>query len=240
MNYGAIIKAMKRILIIMALIAMPLAGNADEAAIARGADVYKKCKACHKVGPDAKNRTGPHLNDLFGRRAGELSDFKYSKSMKRMGADGLIWDHEKLDLFIANPKTLVSGTRMNFRGIKDADDRTDLLAFLRAYSPDPSNIPESAPTEAPSDPALDPAVLALQGDPEYGAYLSSECVTCHRADGGDEGIPSITGWDVEDFVTALHAYRSNHRDNPAMRLVTSRLSDEEIAGLAAYFATADQ
>ena len=126
---------------------------------------------------------------------------------------------------------------MKFRGIKDAGDRADLTAFLRVYSDDPSNIPESARTEAPPDPTLDPVLLSLQGDPEYGAYLSSECVTCHRADGGDDGIPSITGWATDDFVTALHAYRSKHRDNPAMQLVASRLTDEEIAGLAAYFET---
>ena len=81
------------------------------------------------------------------------------------------------------------------------------------------------------------AVLALEGDPDYGEYLSGECVTCHRAEGGDDAIPSITGWDRTTFVTALLAYRSKHRDHPAMQLVAGRLNDEEIAGLAAFFAT---
>ena len=229
---------MKRFLISLALLlAAPSLAAADTAAVERGASVFKKCKACHKVGEGAKSSTGPPLNFVFGRQAGGLEGFKYSKDMRRMGIDGLVWDHEKLDLFIENPKTLVSTTKMKFRGIKDADDRADLIAFLRTFSDSPSNIPESARTEAPSDPTLDPVLLSLQGDPEYGEYLSSECVTCHRADGGDEGIPSITGWATEDFVTALHAYRSKHRDNPAMQMVASRLSDEEIAGLAAYFAT---
>lgn len=229
---------MNRLFIILALfLSGPLAAVADNAAIERGAAVFKKCKACHKIGEDAKSGTGPHLNFVFGRQAGSLEGFKYSKDMRRMGIDGLVWNHERLNLFIENPKTLVSGTNMKFRGVKDADDRADLIAFLRAFSDSPSNIPESARTEAPSDPTLDPVLLSLQGDPEYGEYLSSECVTCHRADGGDEGIPSITGWVIEDFVTALHAYRSKHRDNPAMQLVAARLSDEEIAGLAAYFAT---
>ncbi|MGB0411830.1 MAG: c-type cytochrome [Pikeienuella sp.] len=232
---------MTKLLLSLSLLLLSVTfAKADQAAIARGADVFKKCKACHKVGEDAKHRTGPHLNGLFGRTAGVTEGFKYSKAMKRMGADGLVWDHEKLDLFIENPKTLVSGTNMKFRGIKDADDRADVIAFLRAYSDDPSNIPESARTEAPSDPSLDASLLALQGDPEYGEYLSSECVTCHRADGGDQGIPSITGWMIEDFVTALHAYRSKHRDNPAMQLVAARLSDEEIASLAAYFAASTE
>lgn len=74
-----------------------------------------------------------------------------------------------------------------------------------------------------------------EGDPEYGAYLSGECVTCHKANGGDEGIPSITGWDREAFFYTLAAYREGEREHEAMQLVASRLSDEEIAGLAAYF-----
>lgn len=85
-----------------------------------------------------------------------------------------------------------------------------------------------------------PAILALKGDTDYGEYLSSECVTCHRADGGGDGIPSITGWDAAAFVTALHAYKSKHRDHPVMQLATSCLIDEEIAGLAAFFANQQQ
>ena len=73
------------------------------------------------------------------------------------------------------------------------------------------------------------------GDAEYGAYLSGECVTCHKADGADEGIPSITGWEPEAFFHALLAFRSGEREHEAMQLVASRLSDEEIAGLAVYF-----
>ena len=78
-------------------------------------------------------------------------------------------------------------------------------------------------------------VLAIEGDVAWGEYLSSECTTCHQSSGGDDGIPGIVGWPTEPFVTALHAYRGKHRDNPVMQLVTGRLSDDEIAALAAYF-----
>lgn len=80
-------------------------------------------------------------------------------------------------------------------------------------------------------------ILALDGDPEYGEYLGGECLTCHRADGDFDGIPAITGWDTESFVTALHAYKAKHRENAAMQLIAGRLSDEEIAALASYFET---
>lgn len=205
---------------------------------AKGAEVFaKQCKQCHMIGPDAKNRIGPSLNGIYGRRAGSVDGFKYSKSMTRMGADGLDWTIERLDAYIENPKALVSGTRMNYRGLKDARQRHDLMAFLRDYSDSPQNIPEAEPTAIRTTPDLAPEILALKGDPEYGEYLSAECTTCHLRDGSAEGIPSITNWPEEDFVAALHAYKVKLRPHPVMQMMAGRLSNEEIAALAAYYAT---
>ncbi|MEM8728331.1 MAG: c-type cytochrome [Pseudomonadota bacterium] len=78
-------------------------------------------------------------------------------------------------------------------------------------------------------------VLAIEGDIEYGEYLASECTTCHLADGGNDGIPGIIGWDPAEFVTAMHAYKDKYRENPVMQMVTGRLANDEIAALAAYF-----
>lgn len=221
------------------LLALAAPAAADRAQIEAGEAAFRKCASCHKIGPGAKHATGPHLNGVFGRKAGALEGFRYSPDIVRMGNDGLVWDYEKLHLYLENPKTLVSGTRMNFRGVRDEAERAAIIAFLRAWSDKPSDIPESAPTNPGGDPEVAAAILAIQGDPDYGEYLSGECVTCHQVDGADEGIPSITGWAEEDFVTALHAYRAKHRANPAMQLVAARLSDEEIAGLAAFFAQID-
>ncbi|MBC6443415.1 MAG: c-type cytochrome [Rhodobacteraceae bacterium] len=82
-----------------------------------------------------------------------------------------------------------------------------------------------------------PQVLAIRGDIEYGAYLASGCITCHQPGGNTDGIPPIAGLEAGIFVTALHAYRQKHRDNPVMQLVAGRLTDDEIAALAAYFET---
>jgi cytochrome c len=204
----------------------------------RGATLFaRQCKACHQIGEGAVNRVGPVLIDLFGRRAGSVPDFNYSKAMRRMGADGLIWTLETLDAYIENPKALVSGTRMNYRGMEDAEARAALLAFLRAGSAMPQDIPEAEPTAIRTEPDLDPAVLAIRGDPAWGEYLSSECTTCHQRDGSDQGIPSITGWPTEDFVVAMHAYKQKLRPHPVMQMMAGRLNEEEIAALAAYFAT---
>jgi len=211
------------------------ADHAGDGDTARGEKVFKKCRSCHKVGEGAKNRVGPHLNGIFQRAAGSVEGFRYSKSMLRAGADGLIWDHQTLDIYLTNPKSLISKTRMNFRGLKDGQDRADVMAYLRQFSDNPANIPEASPTARATDHDLDPKILALQGDPEYGEYLSSECVSCHQIDGDDAGIPSITNWPTEDFVTAMHAYKNKQRVHPVMQMMAGRLSDEEIAGLAAYF-----
>lgn len=207
---------------------------------ARGEGLFKgQCAGCHQIGEGAANRVGPRLTGVFGRRAGSVDRFAYSKSMARMGSDGLIWTLETLDAYVQNPKALISGTRMNYKGMADATDRADLLAYLRDFSDQPGNIPEAEPTARKTDHDLDPAILAIQGDPEYGAYLSSECATCHQSDGSDQGIPSITQWPTEDFVVAMHAYKQKLRPHPVMQMMAGRLSNDEIAALAAYFATLD-
>lgn len=209
--------------------AVPL-GDAD-----KGAKIFRKCSGCHQVGPEAEHRTGPLLNGIFGADAGAADGFFYSKGLKRAAADGLVWDYEHLDAYIENPKALVSGTRMSFRGIKKEQDRHDVLAYLRRFSDDPSNIPEAEPTAQHVEIELPPEILAIVGDPEYGEYLASECLTCHQSGGTDQGIPGITRWHEEDFVIAMHAYKQKLRPHPVMQMMASRLSDEEIAALAAYF-----
>ena len=78
-------------------------------------------------------------------------------------------------------------------------------------------------------------ILAIVGDAEYGEYLAGDCKGCHQADGSYDGIPSITGWDSESFVWAMQSYKQKARKHPVMQMLAERLSDEEIAALAAYF-----
>lgn len=201
----------------------------------RGLKAFNDCKSCHSVGEGAKNRVGPQLNGIFGRRAGAEDGFKYSNGLARMGRKGLVWDFDLLDRYIENPKAFASDTRMAYRGMKDEGERADLLAFLRQYSDNPGDIPEAPPTITGTDHAVAPEILAIQGDPEYGEYLSSECTSCHQLSGDNDGIPGIIGWPAEDFVIAMHAYKDEVRPHPVMQMMAGRLSNEEIAALAAYF-----
>ncbi len=74
-------------------------------------------------------------------------------------------------------------------------------------------------------------------DVEYGEYLSSQCTTCHQLSGKDNGIPAIVGWDAESFIAVIGSYKRKERENQAMQTIAASLGDEEIAALAAYFAT---
>ncbi len=200
---------------------------------------FKECRRCHQVGLGAENRIGPHLNDVFGRAAGSLSGFRYSRSMRTAGENGLVWDEQTLDAFLADPGSFVPRTRMNVVGIPDGDTRALIMALLRGFSSDNPALPAAEPTLTPEEYGLDPELLNITGDVEYGAYLAGECVACHQATGANGSIPSIAGWPTEDFVITLHAYKRGMRVHPVMQLVAGRLSDEEIASLAVYFRDVD-
>lgn len=210
-------------------------GNAEA-----GEALFAECRSCHQIGAGAENSIGPHLNLLFGRKAASVADFKYSDSLIRAASNGLEWHADTLSQYIADPRTFASGTRMSYAGMKDAGDRKDLIAYLRRFSDNPRDIPEADPTTVGTDHEVDPEILALKGDPEYGEYLSSECTTCHQVSGSDNGIPSIVMWPEEQFVTAMHAYKDKVRPNQVMQLMAGRLSNDEIAALAAYFKDLEQ
>ena len=78
-------------------------------------------------------------------------------------------------------------------------------------------------------------ILNLDGDPEYGEYLASDCKTCHEPDEGGEGIPNIHGRPKIQLITLLYAYREKIKSNPVMQMQAGRLTNEEIVALAAYF-----
>jgi len=107
-----------------------------------GEKVFKKCKACHQIGADAKNKTGPVLTDVIGRQAGSYEGYKYSKSMKQVGEAGLIWDEDALFDYLLSPKNFLRATlddpkakaKMSFR-LKPDQDRRDVIAYLATFAP---------------------------------------------------------------------------------------------------------
>jgi cytochrome c len=94
----------------------------------QGAKIYERCIACHAI---ERDRTGPRHARLFGRRAGGVPGFPYSQAMQQAGAAGLVWTEENIDKFLENPMKFLPGTRMGYAGVKDDQERADLIAYLK-------------------------------------------------------------------------------------------------------------
>jgi cytochrome c len=113
----------------LAGIALPVAVLALESGDpVRGEKIYERCFACHAI---ERDRTGPRHAGLFGRRAGSVPGFAYSPAMEKAGVGGLIWSEETLDKFLEDPRKYLPGTRMGYAGIKDDQERADLIAYLK-------------------------------------------------------------------------------------------------------------
>ena len=118
-----------------ALILLSSVGLAQADDLAKkGAKVFKKCKACHAVGPDAKNKVGPQLNNLMGRKIGGAEGYKYSDALTAKGAEGVVWNEETLTAFLKKPKEFAPGTKMMFSGLKKEKHQKAILAYFKSLS----------------------------------------------------------------------------------------------------------
>ncbi len=99
-----------------------------------GEDVFRRCKACHAIGPGATNRVGPMLNNLIGRKAATVPGYNYSPAMKAASAKGVVWTEAVLLNYLTRPREFVKGTKMIFNGLPEEEDRVDLLAYLKTFS----------------------------------------------------------------------------------------------------------
>jgi cytochrome c len=97
---------------------------------AAGERVFAQCRACHQVGPTAKNAVGPVLNGLFGRPAGTVEGYNYSAANKN---SGITWDEAVFREYIKDPKAKIPGTKMVYAGLKDEKRIDDLVAYLKQF-----------------------------------------------------------------------------------------------------------
>ena len=99
-----------------------------------GAKVFSKCKACHSIAKDGGNKIGPALWGVIGRKAGSLTDYKYSKAM---AAHGKPWSFEEMNGFLIKPKEWVKGTKMSYAGLKNEKDRAAVILYMNENSDSP-------------------------------------------------------------------------------------------------------
>ena len=93
-----------------------------------GRRAFARWRACHTITPGGPNMTGPNLYGLFGRPAGRHEGYTYSKALQ---AADFTWDADRLDQWLANPRTFLPGNKMSFAGVPDDQDRRDLIAWLK-------------------------------------------------------------------------------------------------------------
>jgi cytochrome c len=112
-------------------------GAASSAALAQdvaaGKTSFNKCLACHAIGESAKNKVGPELNGLKGRKSGTVEGYPYTEANKN---SGITWDEATFKDYIKDPKAKIPGTKMVFAGIKNEQEAGDLWAFLAQYDKD--------------------------------------------------------------------------------------------------------
>jgi len=114
-----------------ALAVLMTVGTAQAGDAAKGKKVFAKCKACHTVDKGGKNKVGPNLHGVVGKKAAMVEGFKYSKAMQE---SGLTWDEATLDKYLTKPKALVKKTKMAFAGLKKQSQRDDVIAYLKEES----------------------------------------------------------------------------------------------------------
>jgi cytochrome c len=109
------------------------AGGALAQDLAAGENSFKKCLPCHAVGADAKNKVGPILNGLEGRKSGTIEGYSYTEANKN---SGITWSKQTFLDYIKDPKAKMPGTKMVFAGIKTEKEANDLWAFIAQYDKD--------------------------------------------------------------------------------------------------------
>jgi cytochrome c len=140
----------KLALVGVALAAAPAAALAEGDA-AKGEKIFNRCKTCHMVGDNAKNRVGPQLNGIVGRKAGTAEKYKYSKLNLAAGEAGLVWTEENLMAYLPNATNFLkdylkeNGAEDKAKGrskmvfaLKNEQDRMDVIAYLKTFSKEPA------------------------------------------------------------------------------------------------------
>lgn len=113
----------------------------DPAAVKLGEKQFVRCKSCHMIGEGAQHRVGPVLNGMVGRKAAAAEGYnRYSPSMRKAAADGLVWTVENLDAYLKNPRAVVSAGTMTFPGLPADEPRKAIIAYLASFNADGSRV----------------------------------------------------------------------------------------------------
>ncbi len=118
---------------VLAIVMTVSGGTAKAQDVAAGETSFKKCAPCHAIGEGAKNKVGPELNGLNGRKSGAAEGYSYSDANKK---SGITWDEATFKEYIKDPRAKIPGTKMAFAGIKNEKETADLWAYLAQFGAD--------------------------------------------------------------------------------------------------------
>lgn len=166
----------------------PIAVRLAAADVAKGADIFKQCTACHTINQGGATSIGPNLYATVGKPHGHVAGFAYSDALK--GVPGT-WTFDALDAWLASPRKYAPGTKMTFAGIANPQDRANVIAYLNSQG---SNLPLPAAPAAGEEPAADSAAEANVADT---ANVSNEATPA-------EGTPA------KDPQAAIQAEKKGH------------------------------
>ena len=139
----------------------PILAMLASADMGEGEKVFKKCASCHDAEKGGPNKTGPNLYGIVGAAFAHKDDFSYSDGMANHGGT---WGFEELNEFLYKPRDYIDGTKMSFGGLKKAEDRAAVIAWLNTKSDNPVALPDPAAVEATqaAEEAVDEAAEAVE------------------------------------------------------------------------------
>ncbi|MGB8366524.1 MAG: c-type cytochrome [Rhizomicrobium sp.] len=190
-----------------------------KASIADGEKVAERCQQCHDLTKGGPNKIGPNLWDIVNRPRATHPGFDYSSAMM---ANHEPWSYDKLFVYLKSPAEMVPGTKMTFAGLRSAQDRINLIAYLRTLADKPAPIPAPAPAKAAAAapaaaaPAASgaPAPAAQQAaeagpdiahaDIAHGKEVSARCQQCHDLTKGGPNMIGPNLWGVVNRPRATH------------------------------------
>lgn len=132
-----------------------------------GAKIFKRCTSCHNADNGGANGTGPNLYGIVGKAAGQKSGFGYSSAMNN---SGITWNYEELNDFLTKPSKYLSGTAMNYIGLKKEEQRAAVIEYLRQQA----NTPMAQPVVALPVAAALPDEIVIEEPPQEGVPQPAE------------------------------------------------------------------
>ncbi|QPQ54810.1 cytochrome c family protein [Allosphingosinicella flava] len=167
----------------------PIAFYLASADPAAGANVFKKCAACHNAEKGGPNALGPNLWGTMGKPHGHVPGFAYSDALKSVPG---VWDWDSMNAWLKSPKSYAPGTKMTFAGLSKPEDRANLIAYLNQQSDSPLPLP-AAPAASPEAAAAEKSDAIPGKAPDEPVLNEGDAAKQPEGNVGGEGAPSVAG-----------------------------------------------